>query len=161
MDYDIINLSTVQCHMSSFESRLEELDYYSAYVECEVFSDRIRISVRTCAHQDDNYNHESFTFHTDGSYNTVDTERELLEQVDEFIGTLQTGFNLERTQTHRGQDKQASQILGLEVAAAGISDPEIRAKMEGKIEALKNVHEAGLEILRSMPSDVPLLTHRK
>lgn len=94
MDYDIINLSTLQCHMSSFESRLEELDYYSAYVECEVFSDRIRISVRTCAHQDDNYSHESFTFHTDGSYNTVDTERELLEQVDEYITNLPTGIDV-------------------------------------------------------------------
>tara|TARA_R110001592_G_scaffold361093_1_gene670933 strand:- start:33 stop:518 length:486 start_codon:yes stop_codon:yes gene_type:complete len=161
MDYDIINLSTLQCHMSSFESRLQELDYYSAYVECEVYSVRFRISVRTCAHEYGDYHHETFTFWTDGSYNTVDTARDLLEQVDEYIGTLQTGFNLERTYTHREQDKQTSQILGLEVAAAGISDPEIRAKMEGKIEALKNVHEAGLEILRSMPSDVPLLTHRK
>ena len=59
MDYDIINLSTVQCHLASFKSRLEELDYYGTGVECEVFSDKIRLSVRTCAHQDDDYKYES------------------------------------------------------------------------------------------------------
>ena len=94
MDYDIINLSTLQCQMSSFEKQLEALDYYSAFVECEVFSDRFRISVRTCAGIRDDYNHESFTFNTDGSYNTVDTERELLEQVDEYITNLPTGVDL-------------------------------------------------------------------
>ena len=92
MDYDIINLSTVQCHLASFKSRLEELDYYGTGVECEVYADKIRFSVRTCAHLDDDYKYESFTFWTDdGSYNTVDTERELLEQVDEYITNLPTG----------------------------------------------------------------------
>lgn len=91
MDYDIINLSTLQCHMSSFEKQLEALDYYSAYAECEVFADKFRISVRTCAGIKDDYNHESFTFHSEGDYNTVDTERELLNQVGEYITNLPTG----------------------------------------------------------------------
>ena len=94
MDYDIINLSTLQCQMSSFEKQLEALDYYSAYVECEVFADKIRISVRTCATIKDDYHHESFTFWTDGNYNTIeniDTERELLHQVGEYITNLPTG----------------------------------------------------------------------
>ena len=94
MDYDIINLSTIQCHMSSFESRLQELDYYSAYVECEVHSVRFRISVRTCPHEYGDYHHETFTFWTDGSYNTVDTARDLLEQVDEYITNLPTGIDI-------------------------------------------------------------------
>ena len=95
MDYDIINLSTVQCHLASFKSRLEELDYYGTGVECEVYADKIRFSVRTCAHLDDDYKYESFTFWTDdGSYNTVDTERELLEQVDEYITNLPTGMDV-------------------------------------------------------------------
>ena len=113
MDYDIINLSTLQCHMSSFESRLQELDYYSAYVECEVYADKIRISVRTCDHQDENYNHESFTFHTDGSYNTVDTERELLEQVDEYITNLPTGQDITKqrlTRTIEAARKMAEEL---------------------------------------------------
>ena len=91
MDYDIINLSTLQCHLSSFEKQLEALDYYSAYVDCEVASDKIRISVRTCPDIKDDYNHESFTFWTNGGYNTVDTERELLNQVHEHIDNLPTG----------------------------------------------------------------------
>ena len=113
MDYDIINLSTLQCHMSSFESRLQELDYYSAYVECEVYADKIRISVRTCAGISDDYNHESFTFHTDGSYNTVDTERELLEQVDEYITNLPTGQDITKqrlTRTIEAARKMAEEL---------------------------------------------------
>ena len=101
MDYDIINLSTLQCHMSSFESRLQELDYYSAYVECEVGANKFRITVRTCDHQDAHYNHESFTFHTDGSYNTVDTARELLEQVNEYITNLPTGQDVTKQRLTR------------------------------------------------------------
>lgn len=113
MDYDIINLSTLQCHMSSFESRLQELDYYSAYVECEVSSDKFRISVRTCAHMDDDYNHESFTFYTDGNYNTVDTERELLNQVDEYITNLPTGQDITKqrlTRTIEAARKMADEL---------------------------------------------------
>ena len=94
MDYDIINLSTVQCHLASFKSRLEELDYYGTHVECEVYADKIRLSVKTCAHEDDLYKYESFTFWTDGSYNTVDTARDLLEQVDEYITNLPTGIDI-------------------------------------------------------------------
>lgn len=161
MDYDIINLSTIQCNKSSFDTRLSELEYYHSRAECTILGNAVRVVIVTCPKVDDQYHYETFTFWTDGTLNTGDTLRDMFIQTGEYISTLQSGFNLERTHTHREQDKQASQILGLEVAAADISDPEIRAKMEGKIEALKNVHEAGLEILRSMPSDVPLLTHRK
>ena len=113
MDYDIINLSTLQCHMSSFESRLQELDYYSAYVECEVYSVRFRISVRTCAHEYGDYHHETFTFWTDGSYNTVDTARDLLEQVDEYITNLPTGQDVTKqrlTRTIEAARKMADEL---------------------------------------------------
>tara|TARA_R110002167_G_scaffold151329_5_gene345261 strand:+ start:763 stop:1185 length:423 start_codon:yes stop_codon:yes gene_type:complete len=92
MDYDIITLATIQCQLGSFNARLKELDYYTAEAEFEVKPDRIRIRLMTCPAVEDKYAHETFTFWTDSNeYNTVDTVRDMLDQVHEHITNLPTG----------------------------------------------------------------------